>query len=362
MEAKDPDEDNMDFSSSKKGESRGMEVGNCRCSGSPGERYLTSGIIPNSLLMEDQTNDNGDELMHILVTRPEIAGKPRDNIVFEGEMDLRTTFETSYEALAQMRLKSWKRHQEMLEAKRVNNNPESNFRSGNTRRQMGESELIGEDANEEKQQKLVSVDHKKLACEIDGVGFGGGGADDDDEGSLKSRSVMELAPDQSACNLRRPGAGGCCASLTPTRVDVAVQADLASPPPKPTTTTQTTTPIDPSFTSQQTTRGACCHASGNNQIDPDLTPIIVYDANMNRLERVGLRKRSKYRPSTSLRSGARGLFGDQEEKQDGFSNGTCQATAAAAAAATESNSRQKQQLERQADGKNTTTATFQGKV
>ena len=53
-----------------------------------------------------------DELLDVLVARPALA-RPRDNIVFKGNMDLHTTFETSYEALARMRLDHWRRYQEL---------------------------------------------------------------------------------------------------------------------------------------------------------------------------------------------------------------------------------------------------------
>lgn len=69
--------------------------------------------------------------------------------------------------------------------------------------------------------------------------------------------------------------------------------------------------------------------TNDNYVDPDLSPIIVYDANMNRLERVGIRRRSKYRPSTSLRLGAGGLFGDASSTLDTNGAGPRQAEQAA---------------------------------
>lgn len=79
---------------------------------------------------------------------------------------------------------------------------------------------------------------------------------------------------------------------------------------------ETQTPSATDFTNEAKNEGPQAHSRGNHidttHIDPDLSPIIVYNANMNRLDQVGLRRRSKYRPSTSLRSGARGFFGDQE--------------------------------------------------
>jgi len=77
------------------------------------ERYLMgSRFLGSAYKSEPQAQG----WLQVLITRPEIASKPRDNIVLEGDIDLKTTFETSYEALARARLEGWKRYQELMGA------------------------------------------------------------------------------------------------------------------------------------------------------------------------------------------------------------------------------------------------------
>lgn len=190
-----------------------------------------------------------DDVLHVMVTRPEIAKKPRDNIMFRGDMDLKTTFETSYEALAKMRLEYWKKYQEF-------------------RDQSGQSPPSCM-AADEPSKASVSVVHLHPAKVQ----------------SSPRPATVQPAPDQ-------PVSQTCESALDESTRGQPAENCEQSPP---------VLAMQPA--------SHTCRCSGQ-VIDSDLSPIIVYDSNLNRLERVGIRKRSKHRPSTSLRAGARGLFGD----------------------------------------------------
>lgn len=294
----------------------------CRCiaGSSPCKRYLATGVLPNRLDRADE-----DELLHVLVTKPEIAGKPRDNIVFEGDMDLKTTFETSYEALARMRLDCWRRHQELIGGGR---DARSSCKCGcqhakskdaieqpscTTTTTIEEDDELAKQERAGNRQQVVSssVDAEQLANEkhyVDGdyVDYA------TEVANNFGHPVCDGGSQHHLCSHQQQQQQQCSSSSSTKRVDAGVQVDLVvdQSPPTPQSLPTTTQPG-----TQQYLRQDNKYSCTKNYIDPDLTPIIVYDANMNRLERVGLRKRSKYRPSTSLRSGARGLFGDQDERE-----------------------------------------------
>ena len=343
--------------------------------GEPGERHEWHG------------HETADEMLHVLVARPELA-RPRDNIVFEGQMDLKTTFETSYEALARMRLDHWRRYQE-----------ERGLQAAGGRRQApsDEAEPSGGRPGRKGSRRVeenVSVEMGKQL----GRGAGGGlvcrrqlsgqrGPIDVDigpaphtvaspqavqpteghappasrhaDGSPSSPALARGHQDGRKC-VERGQAGGQEVSRTQSPL-LGCQSDehdhyghrvvrraahhqeqsaAASPLERPHDRRQPRPPEGPPWATSELggedaelaegSRGAPLAAQRGlserraqqqqqqrtwslaaDHVDPDLAPIIIYDANMNRLERVGLRKRSKYRPSTSLRTGARGLFGDQ---------------------------------------------------
>lgn len=218
----------------------------------------------------DQEEEEEEELLHVLVTRPEIAGKPRDNILFEGDMDLKTTFETSYEALAKMRLDCWKKHQNVKGSQKAQGvSKEPTTVAGRKRRSVSQVREVGqvEEATRKEGDKEVSSGR---------IVESGGATPVQPELTQKAARPQEAVPSGSSSK----------------------QAPL----------------VDSESHKEPSRAGQSSPASAlrDDFIDPDLSPIIVYDANMNRLERVGMRKRSKYRPSTSLRSGSHGLFGDQE--------------------------------------------------
>lgn len=233
---------------------------------SPEERYLTKspgGSQKRSQRKSDHKRDLGgagleqeidEDMLHVLVTRPEIASKPRDNIVFEGDMDLKTTFETSYENLAKMRLGYWKQRQQAGGLGEQGLQQEQGVSAENSLRRDRFSSMVESSDSE------VELDEPKYHK--------------DDE-LLKGTIPAESNPNEAI-----DGADGDAMKLS----SEAESRSNSKPSSQP-------------------------------YIDPDLSSIIVYDANMNRLEKVGVRKRSKYRPSTSLRTGARGLFGDQSEER-----------------------------------------------
>lgn len=210
------------------------------------KRSQRDGRKPRNTVEEGMNEDT----LNVLITRPEIAERPRDNIVFEGEMDLRTTFETSYENLAKMRLDYWKQRQQIASIE-----DEAQQEQG-----VSVEELIERDQLE----ALDGYDELEVEQEQkpDQLTFA-------DENLIDDAIPTESHPSQVIDNANEEADKLCVSSR---------ELNYNQP-----------------------------------YIDPDLSSIIVYDANMNRLEKVGVRKRSKYRPSTSLRTGARGLFGDQVE-------------------------------------------------
>lgn len=281
---------------------------------SPGVESAAAGAGAGSGAATDTNNNNRSspakeehEMLHVLVSRPEIAARPRDNIVFEGDMDLRTTFETSYEALAKMRLDTWRRHQELQ------------ARGGSQTDKTGTGGQPGRPRDEQRRALDVSVEDEPAG--------GGGGQANLARGRQEAvgRPKRELGGAQAGEQAEQTSGD----SNDVSRVGGTGKMNSPLPPSPAVSPVPAARPLRPKPTQQ---RGAARHhrqqqqprsdlakeATNNNSsdvqyIDPDLSPIIVYDANMNRLERVGVRKRSKYRPSTSLRSGARGLFGDQAE-------------------------------------------------
>lgn len=204
---------------------------------------------------DSDLNMKDQDLVHVFVTRPEIAGKPRDNIVFEGDMDLKTTFETSYENLAKLRLNHWKQHQQTGRSEQDLNHNHHHH-----------------DYQQQQQQQGVSVEElieRDLSSTIN------------DESSDSEANIHFTANKVESLN-------------------GTVQANSSHPKQV----------LDGA--NEET--GKLFNPTHQPFIDPDLSSIFVYNENMNRLDKVGVRKRSKYRPSTSLRTGARGLFGDQSEE------------------------------------------------
>lgn len=255
----------------------------CHClAAQDDQRYLTSFGRPDCQPGTPAALEASPAMLHVLVTRPAIAKKPRDNIIFEGDMDLKTTFETSYEALARMRLEYWKKYQQF-------------------RCQSGQS-------------AAPSPAHNLLA---DGTANGDGAAPQvpvNPSVSLSPHRLMSGAKADQPVDRPAPppedsrAIGECRAATENGTADCcsARQGDRPAPPGA-TVTGVAVAPVQ-------------AGEIGSQKIDCDLSPIIVFDSNLNRLETVGTRKRSKHRPSTSLRAGARGLFGDQDMEVGG-SNG-----------------------------------------
>lgn len=315
------------------------------------ERYLASMASdlarPNRSPVPELNNahETNQELLHVLVTKPEIAGKPRDNIVFEGDMDLKTTFETSYEALAKMRLDYWKKYQLEQQQQEENNKQQlkrhqrdhtqrkgSFNKQGNARSHKNQDPQESTKADPEgsvsvisrgKNYKKLSKDDQSEAVEaLSGlVSPKTKVVDSSQAASVTPTRAAQLAPPSRS---PKTGSGSVVAagliSDYSGQRDGSSQRKLVKRQTEPTalslvsTTTPAPAPAATTTTTTTTTRASATpNAKQDTYIDPDLSPIIVYDANMNRLEKVGIRKRSKYRPSTSLRSGARGLFGDQND-------------------------------------------------
>lgn len=262
--------------------------------------------------LQEGRNDEA-ELLHVLMTRPQIASRPRDNIVFEGDMDLRTTFETSYEALARMRLEHWKRDQ-----------------VEQSEREHDVSERAGA-ANGGDGGHAVSRGRRSVRAS--------GGGDDDDgdhdrdratptsgghaQGVKLTRARMIRSPARLRGGDSLVGTGLALGQLQhhsqlPRDDGPSSPAVAAGRGPQAAGTASSPAPSQASQFRKQHHQSDAAKPF----VDPDLSPIIVYDANLNRLERVGLRKRSKYRPSTSLRPGGRGFFGqpadsnEQEQEQE----------------------------------------------
>lgn len=219
---------------------------------------------------EDNENENeNQELLHVLALKPQLAARPRDNITFEGEMDLKTTFETSYEAVAKMRLDNWREYQLSIQRQR------GHKLAGGSSRRNNSASPSGPRIKEPL--PLASVQFETQSDHID--------APSGEQSHQRQRSVtnVRLSSEGSKAELNSMGA------------------------------------LQDEKDSSKTERTNNIHAEkceNYSLIDPDLSPLIIYDANMNRLETVGLRKRSKYRPSTSLRTGTRGLFGDMPTESE----------------------------------------------
>lgn len=259
-------------SSARKELTSAKSAGCCNCANglkqcSPEERYLAkspAGSQKRSQRKADHKRDLrpagleqelDEDMLHVLVTRPEIAAKPRDNIIFEGDMDLKTTFETSYENLAKMRLDYWKQRQQ----------------AGG----LGEQGL--------QQEQGMSAENSLRRDRFSSMAESSGSEAELDE-------PKDLKDDNELLN-----------GTVPAESKLTEVFDEAN---------EEITKLSSELGGQRDSK-----SSSQPYIDPDLSSIIVYDANMNRLEKVGVRKRSKYRPSTSLRTGARGLFGDQSEER-----------------------------------------------
>lgn len=318
--------------------------------GALSERYLTTGsphrppVDVSQRQAASGTVAADDELLHVLVTKPEIAGKPRDNIVFEGDMDLRTTFETSYEALARMRLDHWKRYQEATKSAGNERQPHNRCGSGAQHPAPGQRSRTdvallddgppeeggprGSASNAVQRQLDVSVESSKQCKRA---------LDASSRGRQQQRQHHQLAGTDTSRPAPAPDSENNKSVADKRQRQPPVLANKSErqkisckhgppeewPAPGP---AQRSNSKQRAATGGLTLRrrdndhGQLARANTNQQqqqnalIDPDLSPIIVYDANMNRLEKVGLRKRSKYRPSTSLKPGARGLFGDQKEE------------------------------------------------
>jgi hypothetical protein len=268
-----------------------------------------------------------DEVLRVLVARPQVASKPRDNIIFEGDMDLRTTFETSYEALARKRLEQWRRHQE-LRARRERPEtrpPAADWRdvSDKTDCRQDERDKDAAGATVGRGGVLAAGQHHCGEAEAPA-------ARADDVGGARETGRAASADDEPVGS--RPVGSALDASTPPPRKIAAAGAGTAEP-----TTIKRPDPLrngaeskqQPAVSPAGSQRGRPSasplaeHRKHQPEpfIDPDLSPIIVYDANLNRLERVGLRKRSKYRPSTSLRPGGRDFFGQVEVDGGGASEG-----------------------------------------
>lgn len=230
----------------------------------------------------DEEGDENDESIHVLALKPKLAPRPKDNILFEGDMDLKTTFEASYEALARMRLDNWREYQQSIQRQRHGRNAnERRLRDDN----VSPSEVSYGRATD---MQLTSSVHRNMSE-----------TRETPEHELKDVSVIK-----EKSNLRGPRG-----ERKPRTLNRALDGEHYSQ--------QENSPISPQL-EKESNRS---QPTDNHLIDPDPSPLIVYDANMNRLETVRRRKRSKYRPSTSLRTGARGLFGDTplepSEKQRG---------------------------------------------
>lgn len=281
------------------------------------ERYLSSMASDLTRLKRSTPIDNGhdDDLLHVLVSRPEIAAKPRDNIVFEGDMDLKTTFETSYEALAKMRLDYWKKYQDqqyqLEQAAGKRGSQDEMLRSKQKQKQPSAIESSNSEANQQKDHpssvSVVSTDRKQRLANYDPKTVDSRPLVSVDRTAFQiespKRRSPKLAPEIESKNDKvvarhkrqaneRESNGERGEAESGTETELGRQSK----------------PLKAALPSRQVS------SINATYIDPDLSPIIVYDANMNRLEKVGIRKRSKYRPSTSLMSGARGLFGDQKEE------------------------------------------------
>lgn len=246
--------DEMEDKQSSESENDDEQRARCGCLDE--QRYLSE-----SSKSEQLAGERG-ELLRVLVTRPEIASKPRDNILFEGDMDLKTTFETSYEALAKMRLDHWKLQQQQQQKDDAQTSGKTRPRRNRRPKRQEEPKANGEPEVSVRPRTHKSKSKVKERPERTGSG------ELSESNELASGAEVGRAKSQSAGD----------AQADPREALEAQQEPTLSLP--------------------------------NDYIDPDLSSIIVYDANMNRLEKVGLRKRSKYRPSTSLKSGDRGLFGD----------------------------------------------------
>lgn len=401
----------------------GSQPPTSRAAAQRSRQVSNTGNKSTTKLLGAANNDSIDEeLVHVLVSRPTVASRPRDNIVFEGDMDLKTTFETSYEALAKMRLDCWKRYQEnrsstprgemvdntigatadvesecdrkQFDKDReqrkqvshgsskvysksksstsggggVNNNfknknndsnnggrhvtndyydfdgAEHEMRSSNIDRDEAQIDDVSVDYYNKPAAFIshsLATDRRKRGGEVEMVDgifseeqsklIAGSSKISNQQSEFENRTTDMATPlgppvRQHAAGLQSSSGqsevrNNCSSSRTrsveaqvvdedlpPVQFDDDTQrslkrgatskspVDLASLPPAGTPSNRTT-PVN--------------EAAG--YVDPDLAPIMVYDSNMNRLEKVGLRRRSKYRPSTSLRPGARGLFGDQPE-------------------------------------------------
>lgn len=333
------------------------------------ERYLSSMATDLTRLKRstpqsmNKMDDDENDLLHVLVSKPEIAAKPRDNIVFEGDMDLKTTFETSYEALAKMRLDYWKKYQEQQQQQQQQQEHDEDMPASKTCRGGGSSRQV---VNKQNKQQTGVNDHHQEECQdqisrIDGkrrqkerlvgndsssvsvVSTGKQKNDTENESLNKGSSKVvdsrqpvsmvdraaQLEPPRRSPKLANDSkgiSGGEKEQKTPRRL-VKRQADndyeiemmknddsIETSVPEEQHRSDNK-PINKTLPTNSNNKNYQDNTNTSAYIDPDLSPIIVYDANMNRLEKVGIRKRSKYRPSTSLRSGAHGLFGDQKEEK-----------------------------------------------
>lgn len=346
----------------------GMSSGCAGCQLDSGERCLaTSGkrspskrrAEQKSTQPQQQQQQELDELVHVLVTRPEIASKPRDHIIFEGDMDLRTTFETSYEALAKMRLDQWKKYQEVTMKQQAASSSHQHARKSPTgasnhhhhhQRPRGHTKANSSSRQMSRASTIAAPDSNDIDIDSDEAPAAAAAAEQRKgvSSSTHMKQPVVLAADRRPADISRAVEPTTTPrSRTPFAVadtnsqnihdddgtdwDYHYNLDKSSRRARNSSPQQQQQNVDDSpykhqlreqQQQQQVTPSAAARtpeaetlapvvATAADYVDPDLAPLIVYDANMNRLERVGMRKRSKYRPSTSLRSGARGLFGDQ---------------------------------------------------
>lgn len=298
-----------------------------------GERYMSSMASDLARLKRSTPIENGkaakrsdeSDLLHVLVSRPEIATKPRDNIVFEGDMDLRTTFETSYEALAKMRLDYWKKYQEQQCGETTTQDDPNQLR-GREKRQQSVSETLNREDNKRQEnldhhpssvsfvpttgrQRLTKFENNKIVDSRPPV------LADKTAAQLELPIRRKITSPKAVENDEIVAAGRCKRQASESETSgnrIEIDRKLSSY--ETVVPEQQSKPMKKALPNQEMNK-TNTNSTTTTFIDPDLSPIIVYDANMNRLEKVGIRKRSKYRPSTSLRLGARGLFGDQKPEE-----------------------------------------------
>lgn len=251
------------------------------------QRYLASSDydVGNQTPEASEAAIKGD-VLHVLVTRPEIARKPRDNIMFRGDMDLKTTFETSYEALAKMRLDYWKKYQQFRD--QCGQSPIPLMNNGASTADTSVNRVDSDRVDPVS--KPAQPDVSRIYRASNGV-----------SNSVQPARQVKMVSQTKVDSLLPEGMNnihGVTHQSAPTtsrqvRVDQGAENS-------------------PSAAEAMVAESAPHIHVGSQVIDSDLSPIIVFDPNLNRLERVGVRKRSKHRPSTSLRAGSRGLFGDQK--------------------------------------------------